>query len=166
MRNHKGTDLLREAVAELAPDGWRLLVTAERPADARPWESWVGPLDGSIDAAQVTAATDVVVVPSENFSYGKAQLPLKLRDAMLMGRAVVVSDVGPLPWAVAGEGTVFRRGSLTSLVEALQPLRDPELRAEQGARARAAALQRYTVESVAPAVQEALGKARASARSG
>lgn len=161
MRRHKGLDVLRQAVAALAGQGWRLVVTAERPADARPWESWLGPLDGTLDAERLTAEADAVVVPSENFSYGKGQLPLKLIDAMLLGRAVVVSDVGPLPWAVGEAGTVFRRGSVTGLVDALRPLQDPVFRAEQGARARASALQRYTVESVAPSFQRALDQARA-----
>lgn len=161
LRRHKGTELLRQAVASLAADGWRLVVTAERPADARPWETWVGPLDGSVDGARLTAEADVVVVPSEDFSYSRGQLPLKLIDAMLMGRAVVVSDVGPLPWAVGGTGTVFRSGSLTSLVDALRPLRDPELRARHGARAREVAVRRYTVDQVAPAFQQALTEVRA-----
>lgn len=160
LRRHKGTELLRQAVAALAGDGWRLVVTADRPADARPWESWVGPLDGSVDGARLTAEADVVVVPSEDFSYARGQLPLKLVDAMLMGRAVVVSDVGPLPWAVGEAGTVFRSGSLSSLVAALRPLRDPEVRARQGARAREVAVRRYTVDRVAPAFQRALAGAR------
>ena len=161
MKWHKGTDLLRAAVAALAPEGWRLVITAERPDDAQPWETWVGELDGSIDAAALTAESDVVVVPSKNFSYAKGQLPLKLIDAMLMGRAVVVSDVGPLPWAVGGAGTVFRTGSLPGLIDALRPLGDPEVRAEHGARARALALRRYTVQSVAPSFQRALTQTRA-----
>lgn len=159
VRRHKGTDLLRAAVAALAADGWRLVITDDPPADRRPWEDWTGPLDGRIDPGQVTAEADVVVVPSEDFSYARAQLPLKLIDAMLLGRAVVVSDVGPLPWAVGQTGRVFRASSLTGLVEALRPLRDPQLRAELGAQARALALQRYEAGSVAPAFQLALDEA-------
>ena len=163
-RRHKGIGLLREAVAQLAGDGWQLAITAERPPDARPWEDWLGPLDGTLDSARMTSEADVVVVPSEDFGYGRGQLPLKLIDAMLMGRAVVVSSAGPLPWAVGDAGPVFRSGSVPGLVEALRPLRDPAVRTELGRRARADALERYTVGSVAPSFQRALEQALGSAR--
>lgn len=160
-RRHKGVGLLREAVAQLANDGWRLAVTAHRPSDAQPWEEWLGPLDGTIDSARMTAEADVVVVPSEDFGYGRGQLPLKLIDAMLMARAVVVSSAGPLPWAVGDAGPVFRSGSVPALVEALRPLRDPGLRAQMGRHARAVALERYSVDKVAPSFQRALDRALA-----
>ncbi|MGJ7442274.1 glycosyltransferase [Aquipuribacter sp. MA13-6] len=155
-RGHKGLPLLRAAVARLADEGWRLLVTEAPPTDAAPWEQWVGPLDGRLDPLSLTAASDVVVIPSEAKRYGSAQLPLKLVDAMLIGRAVVVSDVGPLPWAVGPTGPVFRSGSLDDLVAALRPLADPRERARRGAAARALALSRYTVPSVAPLLERAL----------
>ena len=156
-RAHKGLPLLREAVARLADQGWRLLVTADAPPDSRPWETWVGPLDGSLDAAALTAACDVVVIPSEAMGYGSAQLPLKLVDAMLMGRAVVVSDVGPLPWAVGSAGDVFRSGSVEDLVRVLRPLADPTVRGERGRSSRELAIGRYTVQAVAPAFARAVG---------
>ena len=155
-KTHKGIHLLREAVARLSGDGWQLLVTSGPPADARPWETWVGPLDGSYDSARLTAESDVVVIPSLDYGWAKAQLPLKLMDAMLLGRAVVVSGVGPLPWAVGPAGSVFRPGSVDALVEVLRPLGDPVVRAAAGAAARDHALGRYTVQAVAPAFQRAV----------
>lgn len=162
-RRHKGIGLLREAAARLADDGWRLAVTAQRPDDARPSEDWVGPLDGTVDSARMTSQADVVVVPSEDFGYGRGQLPLKLIDAMLMARAVVVSSAGPLPWAVGGAAPVFPSGSVTGLVDALRPLRDPAVRTDLGRRAREVALERYTVDAVAPAFQRGLERALAEA---
>lgn len=159
-KTHKGIHLLRQAVSRLSDEGWRLTVTAAPPADARPWETWVGPLDGTYDSAVLTAESDVVVIPSLDYGWARAQLPLKLVDAMLVGRAVVVSDVGPLPWAVGQAGSVFSAGSVDALVDALRPLADPVVRARAGAAAREHALGSYTVEAVAPAFQQALENAR------
>ncbi len=154
---HKGIHVLREAVSRLAGEGWELLVTDTEPADARPWETWTGPLDGSLDPAALTAASDVVVIPSLDYGWALAQLPLKLIDAMLMGRAVVVSDVGPLAWAVGDAGLVVPPGDAVALSAALRPLRDEAVREALGARARERALQTFAVPAVAPAFARALG---------
>ncbi|WP_336921886.1 glycosyltransferase [Aquipuribacter sp. SD81] len=153
---HKGIHLLRDAVARLAGEGWELLVTDVAPADARPWETWTGRLDGSVDAAALTADADVVVIPSLDYGWARAQLPLKLVDAMLMGRPVVVSDVGPLPWAVGEAGAVFPAGDVDGLVGALRPLRDAAARTAAGSAARRLALERYAVPAVAPHLTRAL----------
>lgn len=160
---HKGLDLLRGAAAQLAPQGWRLRVTADAPADAAPWEDWLGSQIFGAAAAEVMRTSDVVALPSENHGFGPGQLPMKLMDAMLAGRAVAVSRVGPMPWAVGDAGRVFAPGSVPALVDALRPLRDPGLRADLGRRARELALQRYTVPAVAPALQRALHRAVAAA---
>jgi hypothetical protein len=154
-REHKGLRFLRAAVDELADEGWRLLVTANPPRDAKPWEQWVG-ISSYADGERYTAEADVVALPSEDYHYGKAQLPMKLVDAMLAGRAIAVSDAGPLPWALAGAGEVFRSGSTPALLEALRPLADPATRTRLGREARAVALSRYTPGVVAPALERAL----------
>lgn len=159
---HKGLDLLRGAAAQLAPEGWSLRVTADAPPDAKPWEEWVGRNVFGPAAAEVMRTSDVVALASEDHGFGPGQLPMKLMDAMLAGRAVAVSRVGPMPWAVGDAGRVFRPGSVPHLVDALRPLRDPGLRTELGDRARALALQRYTVPAVAPALQRALDVAVSS----
>ncbi len=158
-RPHKGMDLLRGAVEQLAPEGWRLLVTAVAPHDARPWESWVG--EHVPDSRALLATTDVVAMTSQPATgnaedFGRAQLPLKLVDAMLAGRAAVVSDYGPLGWAAGPAAPVFRHGDVDSLVAALRPLRDPARRQRLGDALRAEALARYTPDAVAPALQRAL----------
>lgn len=157
---HKGIHVLREAVAGLAGEGWELLVTDKPPPDPRPWETWTGRLDGTVDPADLTAGSDVVVIPSLDYGWARAQLPLKLIDAMLMGRAVVVSDVGPLPWAVGDAGVVFPAGDAQALAEVLRPLRDDAARVALGTRARARALQMFSVPAVAPAFARALDQVR------
>ena len=154
VKPHKGVPLLRRAVQALAPEGWRLLVTDAPPADAHPWETWVDP--ASTDTRALLLACDVVVIPTLAQGMGPAQLPLKLVDALQAGRAVVVSDIGPLPWAAGPSAPTFAPGDLAGLVSALRPLRDPSLRAVLGAEARQQALTRFSPAAVAPALQRAM----------
>lgn len=159
VKAHKGVEELRDAVAALAGDGWRLRVTDDAPADARPWEEWVGA--AATGTRELLDTSDVVVVASEPGGYGQAQLPLKLVDAMLSGRAVVVSDTGPLPWAAGPAAPVVPYGDVPALVEALRPLGDPAERTRISGAVRALALSRYTPQAAAPALGRAVDAALA-----
>jgi glycosyltransferase involved in cell wall biosynthesis len=156
VRLHKGIDLLREAVDN--QDGrYRLVVTSEPPGDAYPWESWVGAT--SLDeGTEILKEADVVVLPSKPFGYAMAQLPMKLLDAMLAGRAIVVTDVGPLRWAVGDAGIVVEP-TTSGIGDALSRLTDTELRRQLGTAARKMALARYTAEAIAPTFAAAVDAA-------
>lgn len=154
-RPHKGLPVLRSAVAELAKHGFRLLITAEAPPDARPWEQWVGNVDVQT-AAQLLSESDIVALPSRPWGTSRGQLPMKLTRAMLAGRAVAVSRVGAHAWAVDDGGLVFEPDSVASLVEVLAEMQSPARRTELGDRARRIALARFTPDAVAPALERAL----------
>ncbi len=62
-RGHKGVEQLRAAVARLAPRGFRLEVTAPAPADAAPWEAWLGTTSLE-EGRELVRTADVVAVPS------------------------------------------------------------------------------------------------------
>lgn len=156
-RVHKGIDVLRTAAQRLAPEGWRLLVTDYAPEDARPWETWTGA--EVPDSWGLLCRSDVVAIPSRDSGRGRAQLPMKLIDAMLAGRGVVVSDAGPLAWAAGPGVPTARAGDVDALVAALRPLRDPAVRAVVGARAREEALARYSPEVVAVPLERAVATA-------
>ncbi len=156
-RSHKGIDLLRQAAERLAPEGWTLVVTDYAPVDPRPWESWMGP--EVPDSHGLLCRSDVVAIPSTDDGRGRAQLPMKLVDAMQAGRGVVVSDAGPLAWAAGPHVPTFPAGDVDGLVAALRPLRDPVVRARVGAVAREQALARFSPEAVAPALQRGIDAA-------
>ena len=159
-RPHKGIDVLRAAVGRLADRGYTLVITAETPpGQAMPWERWVG-VTSSMEGMALLRRCDIVALPSTLADYAPAQLPMKLIDAMLAARAIAVSDVGPMPWAVRGAGLVFEPGSVESLVEALEALCDPSVRSDLGADARSIAVRRFTPEALAPVLDEALNAAR------
>ncbi|TNM61048.1 glycosyltransferase family 4 protein [Streptomyces sp. NP160] len=149
-RGHKGVEQLREAVARLAGDGFRLEVTGPEPPDARPWERWWG-TTSMARGAELVATADVVALPSLAETWARAQLPVKLVDALVHGRPVVASDLPPLRWALDGAGSLVAPGDVDALTEALAELRDPRVRALRGAAARARALSTFTPEAVSPA---------------
>jgi glycosyltransferase involved in cell wall biosynthesis len=154
---HKGIDVLREAVARAG--GMRLTVTGGRPDDALPHETWLGETSLAEGLALIDAA-DIVALPSRSWAYGIGQLPAKLIDAMMAGRAIVASDVGPISWALGGTGLLVSPGSVDELAAALERLRSPELRTELGSAAHRRAVDCFTPAAVAPALAAGLGVAR------
>lgn len=149
-RKHKGTDVLRRAVNAVAEDGFTLTITDHEPADALPHERWVGPT--SFDKGiELVKSSDIVVIPSRGSDrFAAGQLPAKLVDAMMAGRAIVVSDLPPLAWAIGPEGGVtFPADDAHALEEALRSLKDPAARERIAAGARTRALEMFTTEAVA-----------------
>lgn len=160
-RSHKGVPLLRSAVGRLADEGFRLVVTDERPADAAPHEDWIGRTSFEAGLALVREA-DIVALPSRADGFSRGQLPAKLIDAMMAGAAIVVSDVDPMPWAVQDAGLVVPANDEEALVAALRSLRDPAVRERLGRRAADRALDTFTVEAVLPAFTRACDRAMAT----
>lgn len=158
IQKHKGVDLLRQAVARLAPSGFTLVVTGRRPSDARPWEQWVESNTWA-EGQAMQAACDIVAIPSRRTAISASQLPAKACDAMLSGRAIVATDVGPLRWAVGDCGKLVPPGDVDALTDALRQLQSPATRAEFGMKARRRAQELFSVDAVAPKLDEALHEA-------
>ncbi|GIG22670.1 hypothetical protein Cch01nite_33940 [Cellulomonas chitinilytica] len=157
-RPHKGLPVLRHAVQRAQSHGYRLVVTADPPRDAHPWEEWIGQtsMTRGLDLA---ASADVVVVPSLDSVFARGQLPAKLVDAMLLGRAVVATDLPAVRWALGGAGVLVRPGSAAELADALGVLADPAVREAIGGQARAHALASFTVEAARPPFEAACRRA-------
>lgn len=158
IRGHKGIDVLREAVRGLSDDGFTLEVTASAPDDARAWERWIGTT--TLDAgADLVRSADVVAIPSLRTTWGRAQLPAKLIDAMIAGRAIVATDLPPVAWALGGTGLIVPPGDAEALEAALRRLADPVLRTALGESARRRALELFTVDAVAPTFERVVDEA-------
>jgi glycosyltransferase involved in cell wall biosynthesis len=164
VRPHKGVEVLRRAVAaEAAREPLRLEVTAAAPADAAPWERWLGTTSIAEGAALVEGA-DVIGVPSLPTAWSPAQLPAKLIDAMAAGRAIVASDTEPVAWALGGTGVLVPAGDVDALAEALHHLRMPAVREALGEAAHARVTEMFSIDAVAPAFERAvLGAMRSAA---
>ena len=158
-RGHKGIDVLRAAVEDLSGEGFTLTVTAVPPADAKPWENWIGnvPFESGL---RLVAESDIVVIPSLRTDNAIGQLPVKLMDAMLLGRAVIVTDVDPLPWAVGRHGVVVPPNDSHALSTELRRLREPKTRSILGDNMRERGLEVFTVDQVAPAFRAACESSR------
>lgn len=154
-RGHKGVDVLRGSVAALAPQGFTLEVTGPPPADAAQWERWLGTTTLE-EGERLVATADVIAIPSLPTAWSPAQLPAKLIDAMMHGRAIVASSTAPVAWALGGAGLLVPPGDEPALRSALTRYADADLRREHGASARERAVQRFSVDAVAPAFEGAV----------
>jgi glycosyltransferase involved in cell wall biosynthesis len=132
-------------------DGATLCITAPAPTDARPHERWVG--GGSFaEGAALLDRSDVTVALSDDTPFTRAQLPAKVIDSMMAGRAVIASDLPPIRWALGDAGILVRPGSVSELAAALSRLMHDEVTgvAHLGERARRRALELFTPAAVAP----------------
>ena len=79
---------------------------------------------------------------------------------MLLGRAIAVSDIEPMPWALGDSGMRMTPGSIDSIERALRAFSDPACRAKFGISARDRALGLFlagsSVEAFQLAVQDAI----------
>jgi glycosyltransferase involved in cell wall biosynthesis len=153
VRPHKGIDTLRAAVGEAGD--MHLTVTAPAPVDARPHEDWIGETTLERGLAVIDGC-DIVALPSLPDTLSLGQLPVKLIDAMLAGRAVVASDVTPVRWALGATGLLVPPGDRAALSEGLRRLKDPSRRRALGEAARTRALAMFTPAVIAPVFADAL----------
>jgi glycosyltransferase involved in cell wall biosynthesis len=152
-RPHKGLPTLRAAIAELADDGFRLVASGAPPPDARPWESWLETTTLA-DGLAAIDAIDVLALPSLDGPEARAQLPAKLIDGMISGRAVIGSDLPPVRWASGGLARLVPPGSVADLVRGLRDLAVPEVRQAMGDQLRQRALAMFTPEVLAPVLRQ------------
>jgi len=156
---HKGMEVLRSAIEQCQDLAVTLTVTDSPPIDALPWESWVGRTTLAEGRALVRSA-DIVVLPSlPGATYSEAQLPAKLIDAMIAGRAIIVSNRAPIEWALGGSGVVVDSYDAESFAKAIRDLADPGVRRALGQGARNRALSHFSVEGVQDAFEKSCNDA-------
>ena len=150
-RAHKGVSTLAQAVGRVP--GARLAVFC-RPKDlAGPqWDAFPLhrlPLIPSPALPRLLAAADVVAIPELDTEAGRYQTPMKVFDAMAMGKPIVASTVSDLPSLLEGCGRLVPPGDVASLAAALAELLDdpPQARA-LGERARARCREHYSIQHV------------------
>jgi glycosyltransferase involved in cell wall biosynthesis len=86
--------------------------------------------------------------------YSSLQLPSKLIDAMVAGRAVVASDFPPIRWALGETSALVVAGDSHALADACRQLRDPRRREQVGEAHRRRAQENFTPQAVAPRFAE------------
>jgi glycosyltransferase involved in cell wall biosynthesis len=103
---------------------------------------------------------DISAVPSLRTTFSEGQLPVKLIDAMMLGKPTIGSDLPPIRWAVGDTGLLFSPGDVDDLRRSIQALLDPQRRIEMGNRARARFLELFSIEANAPIFRNAVEAGR------
>lgn len=127
IRQHKGISQLRESVAANSGRGFTLTITGDAPDDAHEWEKWISNNTLS-EGRQIVRDAGIVAIPSLDTGFARGQLPSKLIDAMVLGKAIVASDLPPIRWALGDAGILVSPGNVDELSRAIASLGEPELR--------------------------------------
>lgn len=161
-RTHKGLKFLAKAVAKVS--GARLAVLC-RPDDYSQPE-WDGfplikiPVIPYSSLAALLAAADVVAIPQLDTEAARHQMPMKVYDAMAMGKPIVATTVSDLPLALEGCARLVPPGDVERLAVAIRDLlQHPAEAAALGQRARARCLAQYSMQSVGAALSGAAARA-------
>ena len=141
-----------------------LTITAPAPLDAKPWEDWVG-FTSMEEGREIISRADVVVIPSRKTVYSRAQLPAKLMDAMMAGKAIIASDLPPIRWAGGDAVLYMKPGSSRSLRHQLDAVRDASVRADMGERARHRAERKFKIDLYVDRFQDAVSSVVGGKRS-
>jgi len=95
------------------------------------------------------AAADIVALPQKDNLISRAQVPVKLFEAMAMAKPIVASQVSDLPEILNGCGLLFEAGNVEELVQQLRRLcQDRELGLHLGLKARERVLANYSIDSI------------------
>ena len=161
-RTHKGLKPLAKSVAQIP--GARLAVLC-RPDDYSQPE-WQGlpliriPVISYRSLPALLAAADVVAIPQLDTEAAQHQMPMKVYDAMAMGKPIVASSVSDLPLVLEGCARLVPPDDVGKLTAAICDLLDhPAEARELGERARARCLEKYSMQTVAHALLEAVNHA-------
>lgn len=177
VRPHKGVEEILDALVELGDPQYRLLVVGpvtehvvalQADARYRPFLHVAGaPMqdDSGLNAEihhhmpRYLDVGDLVVLPLRATPLAESQMPIKLFEALAMGKPLVVTRVADLPEMVRGCGWVVEPGDRASLARAIgQALASDEQRATFGKQARARALAEFSRDVCAQQLKAEVGR--------
>jgi glycosyltransferase involved in cell wall biosynthesis len=97
------------------------------------------------DLPRFHMVADLVVLPQMDTPFGRAQLPMKLLDAMAMARPIISTNVSDIPALLEGCGIVLENYDEDELVQRISELHGDEgLRQRLGEAARRRCVERYS----------------------
>jgi glycosyltransferase involved in cell wall biosynthesis len=158
-RTHKGLKPLAKAVATIP--GAHLAVLC-RPEDfvESEWQCFPLiriPLIPYASLPELLAAADVVAIPQLDTEAASHQMPMKVYDAMAMGRPIVATTVSDLPTLLEGCARLVPPGDVEALANAICDLiKNPAEAQTLGQAARKRCLQQFTMRHVAESLMEAV----------
>jgi glycosyltransferase involved in cell wall biosynthesis len=108
----------------------------------------------------VYRSADVVVLPSLATPYWEEQYGFNLVEALACGRPVVGTRTGAIPWVLGDAGILVDGYDGEQLLRAIESLaRDRRRRADLGTKARASAVERFSVDAAGVAHVRAFERA-------
>lgn len=153
MRPVKGADILVEAFSELDHPTAHLLLVGEvrdaavnKSVERSKRSANIHLLGGRGDAPAIVRASDVFVMPSR----AREGLPKAVIEAMILGKAIVVSDAGGMPEMITNDesGLIVSSNNTAALVNALRTVVDnPLLRERLGSAAQLRAAQQFDIRN-------------------
>jgi glycosyltransferase involved in cell wall biosynthesis len=159
-RAHKGLEDVLMALDTLQNPAMRLVIVGGRSCSEgyiaelmQRWAHWIVRLPAfpQEQMPEVVAAAHVIVVPQRDTSIARAQFPMKLTDAMAMGKPILTTTVGDIPEILGNTGYLVPPSNPGELAKALQDiLEDPQAALEQGKLARERFLGNYSLGVVGP----------------
>jgi glycosyltransferase involved in cell wall biosynthesis len=158
VRRHKGVGAAIEAIAMSGRKDIGLLIAGAENAEAtslKQQASTAGvqvvlvPPFARSELREVLASIDAVILPSEESSATRGQVPAKLFDAMAAGIGVIASDLDSHREALGATGMLFPPGNVEALAAVIAEL-TTERAAAVGQEARARFLERYSYRSAVP----------------
>jgi glycosyltransferase involved in cell wall biosynthesis len=158
---HKGIEQLALALSK--PPGVRLAVTCPPGVlDGPQWRCLpivrlpMVPYDS---LPELLAAADLVALPQLDVEVAHYQMPMKVFDAMAMGRPIVASAISDLPTVLNGCGRLVPPGGVDELAAAIvELLADNRELCAMGARARTRCQQEYSIDRTAETLYRVIGE--------
>lgn len=167
VRPHKGIEIIPAALRLLGDDSIRLLVVGPitehlnmmmRDSRYAPWIQVAGAPDN--DPQGINAAihqkmplyldlADLIALPLIDTPLAQSQMPIKLFEAMAMGKPIIASQVADLPLVLKDCGRIVPPENVEILADAIRDLLSDPARARLlGAKARATCESRYSLPIV------------------
>ncbi len=127
-RPYKGVEDVLQALEILAQPQYKLVIVGGSPYDNydrylnEKWGRWLLtiPKIPAKSMPEVVMGADAVVVPQHNTPATLAQFPLKLTDAMAMGKPILATKVGDLPEIIADTGYLVSPNSPSEIAATIE----------------------------------------------
>jgi glycosyltransferase involved in cell wall biosynthesis len=166
-RPHKGLEDVLVALEKLNQPDLRLVIVGGSPYDdydrylLETWSNWVIQIPPAPfwQMPEIVAAAHVVVVPQRDTVTAQAQFPIKLTEGMSMAKPILATRVGDIPEILAGTGFLVDPQSPDQIAERLNEIfQDWDTAQIRGNQARERCLAHYSVEAMAPIVENLLSQ--------
>jgi glycosyltransferase involved in cell wall biosynthesis len=155
----KGVDVLIKAVQKLKRDDVKLVIAGGTLGnkELQHYKSMAGeetifigqaPID---EIPSLVAACDIYAIPTKDTLYTRAEIPGKIFEPMMMGKAIVASNLSDIPLILdnGNAGLLSQPNSVDDLAEKLSKLvEDENLRLKLGEEAKKRYLENYSYEQM------------------